>query len=135
MAIIQWNESLSVDIAEIDTQHQRLIRMINDLNDAMRQGKGKEVLGKIITGLITYTRTHFKAEEDYFAQFGYPDAATHKQEHVRFVEKVASFKQEFEQGKLGLSLEIMSYLSDWLQGHIKGVDKKYAPFFHSKGLK
>jgi hemerythrin len=40
MALIQWNDGLSVNVVEIDRQHQKLIGMINDLNDAMRQGKG-----------------------------------------------------------------------------------------------
>ena len=37
--------------------------MINDLNDAMRQGKGKDVLGKIDKELVGYTVTHFRTEE------------------------------------------------------------------------
>jgi hemerythrin len=40
MSLIQWNDRLSVHVAEIDGQHQKLVGMINDLNDAMRQGKG-----------------------------------------------------------------------------------------------
>jgi len=135
MALIQWNDSLSVSVAEIDRQHQKLIGMINELNDAMRQGKGKDVLGKIINGLITYTGTHFKTEETYFDKFGYPDADSHKKEHSNFVRKVTEFKNGFEQSKIGLTIEIMNFLSDWLQKHIKGVDKKYAPFFNAKGLK
>ena len=46
MAIIQWNDSLSVNVVEIDKQHQKLVAMINDLNDAMRQGKGKDASRK-----------------------------------------------------------------------------------------
>jgi hemerythrin len=135
MALIQWSDSLSVNIVEIDKQHQKLIGMINELNDAMRQGKGKDILGKILNGLIVYTGTHFKTEEVYFDKFGYPDANNHKKEHSDFVAKVSEFKDGFEKGKRGLSIEIMVFLSDWLQTHIKGVDKKYAPFLNEKGLK
>jgi len=135
MALIQWDSSFSVNIAEIDTQHQKLIGMINELNDAMRQGKGKDVLGKILNGLIAYAGTHFKVEEKYFDQFGYPEGSSHKSEHAAFVRKVAEFKSGFDNGKLGLSVEVMSFLSDWLKTHIKGNDKKYTPFFNAKGLK
>jgi hemerythrin len=135
MALIKWDDSFSVNVAKIDQQHQKLILMINELHDAMKQGKGKEVLGKIVNGLISYTATHFKTEEDYFNQFGYPETDSHKKEHIAFVQKVSEFKDGFEKGKLSLSIEVMNFLSDWLQNHIKGTDKKYSQFFNGKGLK
>lgn len=135
MALIQWNDSFSVNVVEIDKQHQKLVEMINALNDAMSQGKGKNVLGNIINELIAYAGTHFKTEEKYFDQFGYPDADRHKKEHSDFTRKVAEFRDGFIAGKFGLSVEVMKFLSDWLQNHIKGVDRKYGPFFNEKGLK
>jgi len=135
MAMIQWNDSFSVKVAEIDQQHKKLVAMINELHDAMKQGKGKNVLGKIINGLISYTATHFKTEEKYFDRFGYPEKDSHKKEHVAFVKKVSEFKDGFEKGKLSLTLEVMNFLSDWLKNHIMGTDKKYSQFFNEKGLK
>lgn len=135
MALIQWNDSFSVKVAEIDRQHQKLVSMINDLSDAMKQGKGKDVLGNIISGLVSYTATHFKTEEKYFDQFGYPETDSHKKEHAAFVKKVTDFKDGFEKGKLGLSIKVMNFLSDWLKNHIKKTDMKYSQFFNEKGLK
>ena len=68
MALLQWSDALSVGVVEIDRQHQKLVTMINDLNDAMRAGKGKDALGKTIAELIAYAATHFKTEEKYFDQ-------------------------------------------------------------------
>ena len=135
MPLIQWNSSLSVNIAEIDRQHQKLVAMIKDLNDAMRQGKGKDVLGKIVNGLMIYTETHFRTEEAYFDQWGYLDANRHKKEHAEFTRKVAEFKTSFDTRHLGLSIEVMNFLSTWLQDHIKGSDMQYGPFLNEKGLK
>jgi hemerythrin len=135
MALIEWNESLSVNVVEIDEQHRKLVGMINHLNDAMRQGKGKESLGKIVNGLLAYAGIHFRTEEKYFEQFEYPDADRHRKEHLAFTQKAVAFKTDFEAGKLLLSMEVMRFLSDWLQNHIKAVDKKYGPFLNAKGLK
>ena len=135
MALIQWSSDLSVQIGEVDKQHQKLIAMINQLNDAMRQGKGKEVAGKIIDGLVSYTQVHFAVEEKYFAQFAYPDTEKHVREHNDFVKKAAAFRSDFASGKLTLSTQILNFLSDWLTHHIQGTDKKYMPFFQQKGLK
>lgn len=135
MALITWNESYSVNVAEIDRQHQKLIGMVNELNEAMKIGKGKEKVGKILSELVSYTVTHFKAEEKYFDQFGYPETDQHKKEHAAFIEKVTDFKSEFESRSLFLTIEVMNFLSDWLKNHIMGTDKKYSRFFNEKGLK
>ena len=135
MALINWSDNLSVNVAEIDQQHKRLIAMINELNDAMKLGKGKEVLGKIIQGLLGYTITHFKTEEKYFAQFGYPDTDNHQKEHAAFIQKVTEFKDGFNNKKISLAIDVMNFLSDWLKKHIMGTDKKYSQFFNEKGLK
>jgi hemerythrin len=122
-------------VQEIDLQHQKLIGMINELNEAMKSRKGKESLGKIINTLISYTATHFKQEEQYFDRFGYPDSENHKKGYVAFVKKVTDFKKGFEKNDLTVTMEVMNFLSDWLRNHIKGTDKKYSKFFNEKGLK
>lgn len=134
MALIIWDESLSVHVKKIDEQHQKLIQLINDLHEAMRQRKTNEALGKIIDELIAYTTSHFLTEETYFEQFQYIDRLAHKRRHSEFVKKVGEFQKEFTSGKLMLSMEIMTFLKDWLVNHIQGEDKKYVPLFKEKGL-
>jgi len=134
MALINWSDSLSVNVKEIDLQHRKLIDMINELNEAMKNGKGKNSLGKILNGLISYTATHFKQEERYFDKLRYPDTVNHKKEHVAFVKQVTEFKDGFEKDNLAVTMEVMNFLSDWLKNHIKGTDKKYSKFFNEKGL-
>ena len=134
MALIQWNDSLSVNVAEIDQQHQKLVEMINDLHEAMRQRKGVTILGPLMNGLTDYAGVHFKTEETYFDRFGYPETESHKKRHADFVAKVLAFKSQFELIGTGTSVDVMFFLSNWLQNHIKGEDKKYGPFFNAHGL-
>lgn len=134
MALIQWSNDLSVKVGQIDAQHQRLIGMINELNDAMRQGKGKEAVAKIVDGLIAYTKTHFALEEKYFAQHKYPDTEGHVRQHRDFEKKVVDFKNDLANGKLTLSMQVMNFLSDWLRNHIMGTDQKYVAFFQEHGM-
>jgi hemerythrin len=131
MSLIEWNEDLSVNVLEIDREHQLLVGMINELNDAMRWGRGKVVIGNI----ISYAGSHFRTEEEYFDKFGYPLASSHKKEHSDFVAKVSEFRSGFESGKLGLTIEVLFFLSNWLKNHIEGSDKRYGSFFNANGLK
>ena len=134
MALIQWSSGLSVQVNELDEQHKKLIALINSLQEAMRAGKGKDLVGKILNELVQYTVIHFSNEEKYFARFDYSETAPHMDEHKKFVQEVSAFKKEFDEGQIGLSIKLMSFLSDWLKNHIMGSDKKYGPFFNEKGL-
>ena len=58
-----------------------------------------------------------------------------KQEHAAFSMKVDDFAKKFQKGQLGISIELMDFLSDWLGKHIKGTDKKYSALFNANGLK
>ena len=135
MAKVTWDNSLSVNVKEIDEQHKRLIAMLNELSDAMAAGKGKEVLGKILNGLVSYTASHFQTEEKYFNTYSYPDSVNHKKEHEGFVKKARELKQGFDSGKFVMTAEVMTFIGDWIKNHIKVADKKYSAFFNEKGLK
>ena len=135
MSLIKWNDGFSVNIARIDQEHKKLVEMVNELTDAMKQGQGKDVLGEILDGLIAYTGSHFQTEENYFQQLKYPDAVAHKKEHAAFVQKVSEFKKEFDAGRATVSVNILQFLSKWLQNHIKGTDQKYSAFLNEKGIR
>ena len=68
MATITWSDNLSVNIKEIDTEHKKLINMINELHSAMGSGKGREAMERSLPGLVDYTKTHFAYEEKLFQQ-------------------------------------------------------------------
>ena len=112
-----------------------LISMINELHGEMLSGKGNEVVGKILDGLISYARYHFATEEKYFDQFTYPWASGHKKEHSDFTQKIMSFQGIFRQDKPYLSLSVLNYLSIWLRNHISDSDKKAGHYLTMRGLK
>ena len=132
--LIEWSSSLSLDLPEIDAQHQVLVQLINDLHSAMLDRAPREVLGEVIDRLIEYTGNHFGTEEHYFIQAGYLQAVAHKQTHWEFVEKVQGFKRDFEARKVMLSMEVMAFLKDWLIEHIMGTDRKYVDTFKAAGV-
>ncbi len=134
MALMEWDDSFSVKVAEIDKQHQNLIQMLNTLNNAMKERKAKAVMGDIIDGLIDYAATHFATEEKYFDQFSFTGGFAHKKEHQNFVDQVLKFKQGFDAGELMLSLDVMDFLKTWLVDHIKGSDQNYSRCFIENGL-
>ena len=135
MALVEWKDSLSVKVMDIDKQHRELFRIINELHEAMKTGKAKNILDDIINRLIGYTKSHFKMEERLFALHNYPDTEKHLQEHENFVQKIGEFKEKFDKGNTSLSIEVVRFLSTWIENHITTVDQKYSEFLNSKGVR
>ena len=134
MDLVTWEDSFSVEVAEIDDQHKKLIESINKLHAAMKEGAAKEVLSEILNEMAEYTVFHFETEEKYFDEFHYLGALAHKAEHKEFVEKVVDFKKKFDDGSLSISIEVMNFLVDWLKTHITGSDHDYVECFREHGL-
>lgn len=134
MALITWNSTYSVNVKEIDLQHQKLIALINQLHDGMKAGKGKEITGKILSDLADYTKFHFGYEEKLFDQTKYPDTMVQKRQHSDLVKQVVNYISKFQKGEAILTMELMNFLKDWLMNHIVATDKKYTSFLNSKGI-
>ena len=133
MALINWDDSFSVNVREIDDQHKKLVAMLNEFYGYIGKDSG-DAFKKLLNSLVDYTVYHFATEERYFARFGYPASKAHIEAHQQFAARVLEVKKRLESGELVLSFEITTFLKDWLTTHIKGSDKAYSKFFNEHGL-
>ncbi len=139
MTLIEWNDSLKLGVAVVDRQHERLVGIINRLQEAVAAGRGSEVIGEIIDELIIYSATHFRMEEKYFAEFNYADAEEHKREHAALIDKVTAFANDFGSAQRGskpeLAKDMLQFLQIWWRYHMLETDSKFASLFKEKGLR
>jgi len=132
--LITWSEKYSVGYDEIDNQHKRLVEMINELYDSFKQGDANAIIENILMEMIKYTDYHFKTEETYFAKYHYSDAITHISEHQSFVEQVSKFYDDYKDGSVMLSYDVMNFLRDWLINHIQGSDRKFGSEYQNQNI-
>ena len=57
---------------------------------------------------------------------GYEELENHKKQHKRFVAKMMRMQDRCYQGKEEISVELSSFLSGWMIGHILHSDKDYS---------
>lgn len=128
-----WTKDLETGNAQIDREHQELIRALNDLFAACSVGNGRSELSRTLDFLEQYTRTHFQHEETLQIQSRYPDYAAHKKLHEGFVKTVSqlSAKLKAEGPTIQLVGEINQQLGNWLVNHIKKEDVKVARHIQS----
>ena len=135
MAYFTWDETLDVGVEALNDDHRHLVSYINELHSAIVSGIGISKMTHILDVLVDYTRKHFAREESLMKKHGYPKYDEHIGQHLSLVDRVTDFHSRLQKGKVSFSLELMSFLKDWLMNHIKVTDMAYRDFFAGKGVK
>jgi hemerythrin len=131
---IQWRESLSIGVAEIDNQHKELLQHFDRLLSACEEGKGMLELKNLLEFLKQYVQTHFSDEEAIQRQNNYPGYDDHRKEHDAFVVRIKKLQAEIDSDGVAVYhvIETNNMLFKWLINHISKVDKELGRFL--KGL-
>ena len=122
MPIAQWDASYKTGHDMVDTQHENLFKMVNELHDAIVAEKGKEVLAPTLEKLAKYTIDHFKDEEGLMSKINYPAIALHRQKHEDLTNEVKALVAKYKSGQAVLSITLSNFLAKWLRHHIKEDD-------------
>ncbi len=134
MALILWDDNYSVNVREIDSQHKKLIAIINELNGSITDGSEKNVIEKILIDLVEYAAFHFSSEEKYFALYNYPKTNSHMQQHTLLIDQLKEYINKYKNGIKDFAPTLLNFLKDWLTNHIVGSDKKYSEYFNKNGI-
>lgn len=121
---IVWSDAIATGDKATDVQHKFLIDIINELAEAIEQGKGAQSIRKIINLLKQYTEWHFGREEICMERRQCPFAAANKNAHSQFLKAMDSFALEFKEsgGSDEIALRMYKTLTDWLVNHIQKID-------------
>jgi len=131
---IEWRDDLAIGVPSIDDQHRELFSRFNRLIEACNDGRGKDVIADIITFLRDYVTVHFCDEEELQREIGYPDRASHQEQHRYFVDRLSAMETEFLSGGASLPLVIKTnnLLVEWLITHISRTDRKVGVYLHEQ---
>lgn len=128
MPELEWSPALELGLPEIDSQHKRLVVIANKLLAAIRWGKGREAVAEIIKELREYTVLHFRQEEAFMAEKGFPGRLEHARVHDNLVKKVKDYQRMLYE-KRDVSPEVLrELLSSWLLDHILQEDMRLKRF-------
>lgn len=133
MAYFEWADDMVIDNGPIDQDHQTLVRQVNELHTATSEGRGHEVVGRLLDELIRDTVEHIRREEQEMARTGYPRLAQHKEGHAQFVADLQGLQRKFEGGSSTVASQLSTVLRDWLSLHIRRYDKDMLNFVQPKG--
>lgn len=128
MNFFYWNKNFEVGIESIDSQHRRLVDLINGLAAAITEGGKLPDVRSLFGELMDYAAVHFSDEEALMATSPLPaaDQERHRMAHRGFVEKVREIVQRPDLLQADVAEQVLEFLTTWLISHILGNDKKIA---------
>jgi len=132
MPIITWDSRFSIHLAEIDAHHQHLFVLFNRLYDDFVGKSPTRALNALFDELIDYATYHFSVEERWMQDQGYPELDMHRKEHDLFSKRVLEMQLDYTAGRRNLTLEILSFLHNWLASHIQLSDVEFGAFYTAK---
>jgi len=134
MEKIVWAPSLSVGVAALDKQHNRIIEMINSLIVGPDAEVDSETLSDTLGEMLEYARAHFETEERILEEHDYPELPAQRRQHLAFRKKAATFCVETMEGRASLPHEVLEYLKSWFSEHVLETDMRYRTFLNERGV-
>jgi|WetSurMetagenome_2_1015567.scaffolds.fasta_scaffold00518_18 hemerythrin len=132
--MLEWTSEMSVEIAEFDTHHKRIVDLINKLGASLNTDEARKVTEEALAELSNYCFYHFFAEEDAMERYSDPGYSGHREEHLQFIEKIFQFVSDFHSSKENISQDLLDFLWNWLKNHILKTDKTYTAALHAGGM-
>lgn len=129
-----WGDQYKLGFKQIDDQHKELVRMLGELTDVVKEIRSKSTLERIFYNLIDYTLVHFTMEESLMQTYAFPGEKGHIQAHTHLKKVVVDLQNDYMSGKVGITLETIVFLNEWLSNHILITDKHLADFLNAKGI-
>jgi hemerythrin len=131
---VQWDPALAIGEAVIDEAHQALFAQAGRLMAALDGRADKAEVEQQLTFLATYALEHFREEEALMDRTGYPPTASHHQQHIEFMQALASLHREFELRGAGprVTERLQRMVLDWLRDHIATLDRAFGRFVQDR---
>lgn len=117
-----WDNTLSIEVDEIDDDHRKLVDLFNLLNHALADGAAQNYVEAVLEELISCTAWHFRHEERLMLKHGYAGYDEHKAEHQLLIDSARELQKKFLRQGMSLDDANIIFLEHWLTGHILGMD-------------
>lgn len=112
----------------IDQHHEHLVELLNKAYDNFCDNKPTHTLQAILDELADYATYHFAQEEHLMEMVSYPGKEEQVREHEYFVRRIGEIQRDFVAGTNPISLEIISFLKNWLINHISHKDTELGAY-------
>ena len=119
-------------ISVIDIHHEKMLSVINELTDTVRNEECEMMLVDVFQKLLFYAENYFVEEEYLMQRFIYPEFGKHKNEHKNFVDELIKYQQLYSEGDACICKGLLEFLQTWYKKHIVNYDNTVVDFLKAK---
>ena len=121
--MIEWSDSYLVGDEKIDTQHQHLFALANQVFVSETQA----ALRMCFVQLYKYVREHFADEEALMLEVGFPVYREHADLHDALLARLNAMSVKIGRSEWN-QLEVHAFMEHWLLNHILQEDTRLAQY-------
>jgi diguanylate cyclase (GGDEF)-like protein/hemerythrin-like metal-binding protein/PAS domain S-box-containing protein len=123
-----WKSSFCCGNELIDSQHQALFHLSNELLQAVLSARPAPEISTIMTRLLADVRQHFHDEELILESVGFPGLTQHVEEHTKLLAKGLELAQGFNASTLTVG-DVFQFLAcEVIMLNMLEADRDYFPF-------
>ncbi|MBT4488559.1 MAG: hypothetical protein HOK30_19955 [Rhodospirillaceae bacterium] len=89
--MVEITQSFKIEVEAIDADHRRLVEIINEITDAIDDGRAEECVA-LVPNFVEFSQQHFEREEALLTKHAYPLAEKHRQHHVGLTDKMKTIQ-------------------------------------------
>ena len=127
--------AFNVENYELNLHHRLLFELFDKVEESISGNHEAEVVSTALMQLRDYASYHFGAEEALFEVKAYPEAQAHAEQHLEFRAQLSELMALQKDVDGTVRLQLLSFLRNWFQDHIKVRDKAYIPYLRDETLR
>lgn len=131
--IFNFEAEFKLGIDEVDSEHIKLVEMLNAVHALIREGKKDDARQYFSETLSAYVVEHFANEEAFMERIGYPGLEDHKKIHENFKKSFSELLPKIESFDDRAFRMALTDAFTWIISHIGKTDKKYAKYYEAQG--
>lgn len=129
MAVLQWSESLSLELPEMDETHQEFVALLARVETA-----DDAHLVAAWHALVDHTVGHFGREDDWMRRTGFSSANCHTVQHRVVLEVMCEGLVQGLKGQNDAIRQMARELAVWFVQHAQTMDAALALHLRSVGF-
>jgi hemerythrin-like metal-binding protein len=127
MAVLQWSDSLSLDLPLMDETHKEFVVLLG-----LVEGADDDQVLPAWRDLVEHTAQHFGREEDWMRSTGFSSTNCHTLQHRVVLQAMREGLDEGRIGHLALIRQMAHELAIWFMRHAQTMDAALA--LHLRGV-